>query len=159
MTGRLALASLELRIPPLLVGAGFAGAMYGLAALLPRLSVTVPLREATALSLLAAGVLVAIAGVVAFRRHRTTVNPLDPSASSCVVTGGIYAVSRNPMYLGFALVLAAWAAQLSSIPAALLLPGFVGYLTRFQIQPEERALLAKFGAPFEEYMSRVRRWV
>ena len=41
----------------------------------------------------------------------------------------------------------------------LLLPAFVAYLTRYQIKPEERALLAKFGSEYSQYMSRVRRWL
>lgn len=150
---------LELRVPPLLVGAVFAAAMLALAMLMPQLSVGVPFRSTAVAVLLALGVTVAFAGVVAFRRQRTTVNPLNPHASSSVVTSGIYGVSRNPMYLGFLLVLAAWAVHLSNAASALLLPGFVMYMNRFQIEPEERTLLAKFGATFAQYMSRVRRWV
>lgn len=150
---------LELRVPPLLVGTVFAAAMLALAMLMPQLSVGVPFRSTAVAVLLALGVTVAFAGVVAFRRQRTTVNPLNPHASSSVVTSGIYRVSRNPMYLGFLLVLAAWAVHLSNAASALLLPGFVMYMNRFQIEPEERTLLAKFGATFAQYMSRVRRWV
>jgi protein-S-isoprenylcysteine O-methyltransferase Ste14 len=63
------------------------------------------------------------------------------------------------MYLGFLLALAGWAAYLANAGAALLLPVFVAYLTRFQIIPEERALSAKFGAAFAAYASGVRRWL
>jgi protein-S-isoprenylcysteine O-methyltransferase Ste14 len=63
------------------------------------------------------------------------------------------------MYLGMLAVLAAWALYLANTAAALLLPGFVAYLGRFQIVPEERALLAKFGAPYAQYLARVRRWL
>jgi protein-S-isoprenylcysteine O-methyltransferase Ste14 len=63
------------------------------------------------------------------------------------------------MYLGFLLALAGWAAYLSNAVAAMLLPAFIAYMTQFQIKPEERALLAKFGAPFAQYMSSVRRWL
>ena len=52
----------------------------------------------------------------------------------------------------------AWAVYLSNIGAVLLLPGFVAYMTEYQIKPEERALLAKFGSEFAQYISRVRRW-
>ena len=100
-----------------------------------------------------------LAGVVAFRANKTTVNPLDPGAASTVVSNGIYRYSRNPMYLGFLLALAAWAVYLSSVVAALFLPAFVAYMNRFQIQPEERMLLAKFGPAFSQYMQAVRRWV
>jgi protein-S-isoprenylcysteine O-methyltransferase Ste14 len=48
---------------------------------------------------------------------------------------------------------------LSNALAALLLPAFVAYMNRFQIEAEERALLAKFGPAFSQYMAAVRRWV
>lgn len=151
--------SLELRVPPLLVGAFFTGAMFVLAKLLPQLSMAVPLRAPLIVVFLAVGAAIALGGVLAFRRHRTTVNPLNPDASSSMVVTGIYRVSRNPMYLGLLLFLAAWAVHLSNAAAALLLPGFVVYMNRFPIQPEERTLLAKFGVAFADYMSHVRRWV
>jgi protein-S-isoprenylcysteine O-methyltransferase Ste14 len=150
---------LELKIPPLLVWLVMAGAMLGVAYSAPQLSFTLAGSSAIALALVALGGAVATAGVVAFRRKRTTVNPLTPGDSSCVVSGGIYRVSRNPMYLGFLLALAGWAVYLSNVGAAVLLPAFVAYMTQYQIKPEERALLAKFGSEFAQYMSRVRRWL
>jgi protein-S-isoprenylcysteine O-methyltransferase Ste14 len=150
---------LELKIPPLVVALAFALAMFGAAGAAPGLSIALPGRLAIALTLTALGGVAAFAGVIAFRRERTTVNPLTPGAASSVVSSGIYRVSRNPMYLGFLLALAGWAVYLSNAAAALLLPAFILYMNRFQIQPEERALLGKFGPPFAQYMSRVRRWV
>ena len=150
---------LELKIPPLLVGLVTAGAMLGVAHSAPRLSFTLPGSSAIAVTLAALGGILAVAGVVAFHDKRTTVNPLTPSASSSVVSSGVYRVSRNPMYLGFLLALAGWAVYLSNAGAALLLPVFIAYMTQYQIKPEERALLAKFGSEFAEYMSRVRRWL
>jgi protein-S-isoprenylcysteine O-methyltransferase Ste14 len=150
---------LELKIPPLLVWLGFAGAMLGVARAAPGLSFTLILSPALALAMAALGGAVAVAGVIAFRDKRTTVNPLTPNASSSVVSSGVYRVSRNPMYLGFLLALAGWAVYLSNTGAALLLPAFVAYMTQYQIKPEERALLAKFGQEFSQYMSRVRRWL
>lgn len=153
--------SLELKIPPLVVWLVLAGVQFGVARLAPGLSFTLPGRTpiALALALAALGLGVALAGVAAFRRQGTTVNPLDPNASSSIVTSGVYRISRNPMYLGFLLVLAGWAAYLSNAGAAALLAAFVAYMNAFQIKPEERALLAKFGAEFTQYMSRVRRWI
>ena len=150
---------LELKVPPLLVWLVFAGAMLGVAYFAPGLSFALPARLAIALTLVGFGAAVALAGVIAFRSKRTTVNPLTPSASSSVVSSGVYRVSRNPMYLGFFLALAGWALYLSHAAAVLLLPAFVAYMTQYQIKPEERALLAKFGSEFAQYMARVRRWV
>ena len=150
---------LELKIPPLLVWFIIAGAMLGVARFAPALSFTLPGSSAIALGLVALGGTLAFAGVIAFRARRTTVNPLTPDASTSVVSSGVYRVSRNPMYLGFLLALVGWATYLSNAGAALLLPAFVAYMTRCQIKPEERALLAKFGPEFAQYMSRVRRWL
>ena len=150
---------LELKIPPLLVWLVLVGAMLGVARLAPRLSFTLAGSAAIALALAALGAAVASAGVIAFLHKRTTVNPLTPSASSAVVSDGVYRFSRNPMYLGFALALAGWAVYLSNAGAALFLPAFIAYMTQYQIKPEERALLAKFGGEFAQYMSRVRRWL
>jgi protein-S-isoprenylcysteine O-methyltransferase Ste14 len=96
---------------------------------------------------------------MAFRRQRTTINPLHPEKTSSLVTGGIYRISRNPMYVGMALLLLAWAVYLES-PAALLgIGAFIAYITRFQIIPEESLLSRHFGAEFENYRQRVRRWL
>jgi protein-S-isoprenylcysteine O-methyltransferase Ste14 len=150
---------LELKIPPLVVWLVIAGAMLGVAYAAPGLSFTLPGRFAIALALAGLGGAVVIAGVIAFRHKRTTVNPLTPSASSSIVSSGVYRVSRNPMYLGFLLALAGWAVYLSNAGAGLLLVVFIAYMTQYQIKPEERALLAKFGSEFAQYMSRVRRWL
>src|SRR4051794_22693376 len=115
---------LELKIPPPVVWLVLAGAMLGVAHSAPKLSFTLAGSSAIALALFALGTGVAFAGVIAFRHMRTTVNPLTPSASSVVVSSGVYRVSRNPMYLGFLLALAGWAVYLSNAGAALLLPAF-----------------------------------
>lgn len=150
---------LELKIPPVIVWLAFAGAMFGIARCIPALSFALPGSTAIALALVVLGVALTLAGVAAFRRERTTVNPLDPSASSSVVSSGVYRFTRNPMYLGFLLTLAGWAAYLANAGAVLFLPAFVAYMTQFQIKPEERALQAKFGDRFTRYASRVRRWL
>ena len=75
------------------------------------------------------------------------------------MSSGVYRISRNPMYLGFFLALAGWALYLSNAVAVLLLPVFLAYMTQYQIKPEERALLAKFGPEFAQYMASVRRWM
>src|SRR5262245_30157476 len=150
---------LELKIPPLIVWLIIASAMLGVAYSAPGLSFTLSGIPAIALVLAALGVALALAGVIAFRDKHTTVNPLTPGASSSVVSGSVYRISRNPMYLGFLLALAGWAVYLANAGAALLLPAFVAYMNQFQIKPEERALLAKFGPEFAQYMSRVRRWL
>jgi protein-S-isoprenylcysteine O-methyltransferase Ste14 len=151
--------NLEHRVPPPIVGLLIAAAMWLLAALPPVLAVPTWLREGLALLLVAAGVAFDFLGILAFLRQRTTVNPLRPGNASALVTAGIYRVTRNPMYVGMALLLTAWAVQLSS-PWAFLGPvAFVLFMNRFQIAPEERALSALFGASWSAYAARVRRWL
>ena len=150
--------ALELRIPPLALVLIAAGLMSLFAYFVPiELPIPAPAIVAGALGL--AGAIVAIAGVVAFKKHKTTVNPFTPERSSSLVASGIYKYTRNPMYLGFFLLLAGWAALLSNLVALALLPAFIAYMNRFQIQPEERALKQQFGTEFQTYMQRVRRWV
>jgi protein-S-isoprenylcysteine O-methyltransferase Ste14 len=150
---------LELKVPPPVVWLVFAAAMLGVTHMAPTLTFPIPGRVTVALLVSALGAAMGVAGVIAFRSKRTTVNPLTPSASSALVSGGIYRFSRNPMYLGLLLVLAGWALYLSNVAAAMLLPVFSAYMTRYQIKPEERALSAKFGPEFAQYMAQVRRWI
>jgi len=150
---------LEHRIPPPVIDATFALAMWAIARLLPGLSADWPGRIPLSVALALAGVLVSLAGVLAFRRHHTTVNPLKPQAASALVSTGVYAFTRNPMYLGMLVVLVAWGLYLSNLAAAALVLLFVPCLNRLQILPEERVLRAKFGAAFDAYAARVRRWI
>lgn len=150
---------LELKVPPVLVTILFAAAMFGAARLLPGLSFALPAKAALALAVAVLGVALAIAGVAAFRAERTTVDPRTPGASTSVVSGGVYRLTRNPMYLGMLAALAGWALWLANAAAIVLAAAFPFYLTRFQIVPEERALLAKFGPAYARYLQRVRRWV
>ena len=151
--------ALELKIPPLLLVLLFALAMWLLAPLSASLSAPLALyTNVLALCLAMTGIAVALAGVLAFRRAKTTVDPRIPQQSSSLVIVGIYRYSRNPMYLGFLLLLSALACYWQSVPGLLLLPLFVLYMNRFQIQPEERFLLQKFGADYQAYLTRVQRW-
>ncbi|KJJ95864.1 MULTISPECIES: methyltransferase family protein [Pseudomonas] len=146
---------LEHRIPPPLV-AIISGLLMWLA-----VRPIAPLggRLWLALLVVLAGAAVCLAGVASFRRARTTVNPLKPESASSLVVAGIYRHTRNPMYLGFAIILLGWCVFLGSALAVLGVAAFVLYIGRFQIRPEERALRELFGAEFEAFCGRVRRWV
>ena len=155
------MSALELKIPPPLVAAAVAGCMYAAAVLLPAPVLALPpgVRVGMALALAAVGAGFDVAGLWAFRKARTTVNPLTPHRSVAVVSTGVYRLTRNPMYLGLALILLGLAVYLAS-PWALLGPlVFAAYITRFQIVPEERALQARFGTAYTAYRARVRRWL
>jgi protein-S-isoprenylcysteine O-methyltransferase Ste14 len=150
---------LELKLPPLLLVVILAVSMWLIARASPDLTVPLPARVVVAILLLVCGISVATAGVFAFRKARTTVDPRKPEASSSIVTTGVYRYTRNPMYLGFLLALLAWAAFLSHLVVALLPVLFVIYMNRFQIGPEERALRARFGPTYDSYLQSTRRWV
>jgi protein-S-isoprenylcysteine O-methyltransferase Ste14 len=151
--------SLELKVPPLLLTALFALAMWLQASLTPALNFSWPGQTLlAALLAILAGAIVS-AGILAFRRAQTTVNPTQPNASSSVVSHGIYGYTRNPMYVGFCWLLLALAALLGNLLTLLWLPLFVAYLNRYQIIPEERALQANFAAEYSAYLARVRRWI
>jgi protein-S-isoprenylcysteine O-methyltransferase Ste14 len=150
---------LELKVPPVALSMVFAIVMWAASAVFSAASLPLPRASIVAFAFALIGGGTAVAGVSAFRRHHTTVNPMKPEETASIVTAGIYRFTRNPMYLGFAFVLVGWAMYLENLAALLLVPAFVAYMTRFQIKPEERALLAKFGPSFADYMAMVRRWI
>lgn len=151
--------ALELKIPPPVVALLVAAVMWGISLVTPSADVPVPIRVIAAIAIALAGLATAVSGVVAFRRAKTTTNPLKPETASSLVVSGVYRLTRNPMYVGLALVLLAWALFLSCIWALLGLLAFILYMTRFQIIPEERVLAGMFGAAYTAYQAKVRRWL
>lgn len=93
-----------------------------------------------------------------FHRAHTTFNPLTPEGATALVTSGVFALTRNPMYLGLFLLLVGWAIKLGTLTpfaGALLFPPLMQYV---QIRPEERALRLRFGSDYERYCQGVSRW-
>jgi protein-S-isoprenylcysteine O-methyltransferase Ste14 len=150
---------LEHRVPPPIVGAMTAALMLGVAWVVPALTFNLAWRLPIAVVIAVAGLAIGVVAVGHFLRARTTVDPLDPGKASALVASGLYRFTRNPMYLGVALLLLAWAVYLGNIASLAGLPLFIAYMNRFQIEPEERALQARFGQDFEAYCRRVRRWI
>jgi protein-S-isoprenylcysteine O-methyltransferase Ste14 len=150
---------LELKVPPVLLVVLTALAMWLSAFALPWFSIAPAYRVPVASAILLAGLWITVMGVSSFRAARTTVNPLDPGSAQSLVTTGVYRWTRNPMYVGFLLVLTAWAVWLSNVISIAWIASFAWYLQRFQIVPEERALRSKFGAKFDAYCRKVRRWL
>lgn len=151
---------MELRVPPPLVAASIAGLMYLLDKLWPGALFELPRAAMLGDLFVFLGILIAAAGVLAFRRAQTSIDPRDPGRASALVQGGVYRFTRNPMYLGVLLVLVGFACALGNPVNLIWGPAaFVLYLTRFQIEPEERILGQKFGTQFREYQAKVRRWL
>jgi protein-S-isoprenylcysteine O-methyltransferase Ste14 len=150
---------LKLKVPPLIVLFLMGIVMWAVARSVPGLDFTLPGAVPLAATATVAGVIVSVSGVASFRRAGTSVNPLKPGSSSSLVCSGVYRFTRNPMYLGFLLILVGWSMILSNFLAFLPIPGFVLYLNHFQIEPEEEVLTARFGQEFVDYRTRVRRWL
>ena len=151
--------SLETKVPPPFVALASMAVMWGISLLDVRLELPNFARLTACLALVAVALVFGIGGLRSFRRARTTTSPTKPGAASSLVSTGIYRITRNPMYVGLAFILIAWAIFLSS-PWALAGPVvFMLYIGRFQIAPEERALAKLFGAEYASYKTRVRRWL
>lgn len=150
---------LELKVPPLLVAAIGAGCIWGIERAAPGLRRAFPGQVTLSGVMFLLGLLVVIWALIGFRRASTTVNPTTPDATTAVVTTGVYRLTRNPMYLGFLLWLVAFTVLSGNVAAATVPVAFVLYMNRFQIEPEERALRARFGAAYDTYLHSVRRWL
>jgi protein-S-isoprenylcysteine O-methyltransferase Ste14 len=151
--------ALELKVPPPVVAIVLALLMWLTPAVAGLVPISYPARVLSAVVLVCVGQGIGIAGMIAFRRAKTTVNPVKASLASSLVIRGVYRYTRNPMYLGLLLTLLAWALFLASPLAGLWVVVYVLYITRFQIIPEERVLASLFGAEYEAYKDRVRRWI
>jgi protein-S-isoprenylcysteine O-methyltransferase Ste14 len=147
------------RMPPVVLTAVFALLMGIVSLLTPELTVPLRARGALAVAFAAAALLVLALALKGFRAERTSVNPLDLTRTSTVVTTGIYRVSRNPMYVAMLLGLLALGCALANPFSMGIAVLFAPAITRLQILPEERALSRRFGATYETYCRTVRRWI
>ena len=110
-------------------------------------------------AVIAAGLLIAFSAAASFKKAATTVNPLKPDTASNLVISGVFKVTRNPMYLGMVMVCVGSSVIQSSALGLLVSLGVALYLTRFQILPEEKAMLKLFGEQFVDYKAKVPRWL
>ena len=150
---------LELKIPPVVLVILVAILMWAGAAYLPQVNVQIPFQSFVGWIIAFWGIAVCALGVLEFKKAKTTVNPTKPQSSSALVKSGIYRCTRNPMYLGFLLILMGLAIITANLVSFLTLPAFVLYMNQFQIKPEERALTLIFDDEFRAYCSSVRRWI
>lgn len=151
--------SLDHKIPPPVIALACAALAWAIARYTPGFSYLLPGRLPIAALLVLVGVALDLSGLLVFRKAKTTVNPLSPAKSTSIVRNGPYVFTRNPMYLGMALILLAVCVYLANPVSLVAVVVFVAYITRFQIQPEEELLLRKFGEPYAQYTRSVRRWL
>ena len=114
-------------------------------------------RRIVSLPLIIGGLLLDGAAAGYFRRLGTAVEPWKPS--TVLATDGLYRFSRNPIYLGFAITYAGLAVAMDSVLVLILLIPCLWVVDRFVIAREERYLSARFGADYDAYRARVRRWL
>jgi protein-S-isoprenylcysteine O-methyltransferase Ste14 len=153
------MSKLEHLIPPPLVALLIGLAMLALAKASGPPALDEALRVHGASVLFVLGLASAASGAFAFQRQGADINPHKIDRGDVLVTNGIFRWTRNPMYLGLTLLLCCYAFYLAR-PLCVLGPVvFVPFITRFQIIPEERAMLAKFGERYADYCATTRRWI
>ncbi|TDJ21986.1 MAG: isoprenylcysteine carboxylmethyltransferase family protein [Gammaproteobacteria bacterium] len=147
----------NVKFPPPLVFIGAILLGYAMDYLLPlKIGDTIVIMIAGLMMVLIALIVIVLA-ILTFRRANTSVEPWRPT--SAIITGGVFGISRNPIYLAFCwatigigLILNSWWVVLGFIPAAAL-------ITVFVIVREEAYLEDKFAEEYRRYRSRVRRWL
>ncbi|MDF4202711.1 isoprenylcysteine carboxylmethyltransferase family protein [Maribacter sp. SA7] len=149
---------MELKVPPALVFLCFGLMMYLLAKFLPIGYFDFFGKLLLTKILIGLGVVIALFALFQFKKASTTIDPTKPDKASNLVVNGIFKYSRNPMYLALLLLLLALGVFLGNAFNTLIAAGFVSYMNRFQIIPEERILLDKFGRSFKDYCILTRRW-
>ena len=148
-------------IPPPVVFLACAGLMWLIHALAPSLVYDFSYRRILFWIVLIAGVALLIAGAVNFFARKTTIRPDRkslPKATTLISTGA-FRYSRNPLYLGLALVLVAWLIFLGNLLAIIGVIAYVMFITEYQIKPEEEDLEKIFGDEYVRYKKNVRRWI
>ncbi len=150
---------LSLKIPPIAVFIITVLGIVIMGLLLGDSHLSVSVRWGWLIIFIAIGVSIAVLGVKQFRKAQTSFSPTNPNKASTIVSSGIFAYTRNPMYLGMACVLVGFIGWFGHWWLMIWAVGFVAYLTQFQIKPEEQVLTEKFGSEYLVYLKRVRRWL
>ncbi len=150
---------MKLKVPPVVVFLTSVVLLRLIQSITSDFQLAVPFGQYVSLFTLSAGIAIALAGVIEFSKYKTTVDPTQPGKASSMVTSGVYRYTRNPMYLGMAVVLFGGVIYYGNPFAILAVLFLVWYLTQFQIKPEEEILKENFGKPYADYTKRVRRWV
>lgn len=143
--------------PPPLIFVGFLLAGVGLDYLVGGLWGLGGWRFFAGAALCASALFFLVPALSLFRKAGTRAEPWQPTTS--IVTTGIYGLTRNPMYVGMALVYVGLALLAGSFAVLLLLPLAMLMMHRGVILREEAYLSGKFGPEYLRYKARVRRWL
>lgn len=144
--------------PPLIYLGGLALGLTAARLLnLPGFALEPAVRDLLSGALMVVGLAVMFAGAGLFLRRGTAIVPFKPA--SCLVTSGIYRWTRNPMYLGMALLYLGLSILLDCLPALVLLPLVLAIVQKAVIGREEAYLERAFGDDYLAYRNRVRRWI
>jgi len=147
------------RVPPPLWMVLTGALMWLVDRVTPAFHFSVPYLVETRTLVTLVGVAFVVVAIIQFAKLKTTVNPLEPHKSTSLSTDGVYRITRNPMYLGLAIMLLGWGIHLGNPLNLLCITGFMVLITKWQIKPEEAALRDLFGKEFDDYCRRVRRWI
>ena len=109
--------------------------------------------------LLVCGIIIIRTAFLSFKNHQTTINPLNLTKTSSLVTTGVFKYTRNPMYLGLVFILLSIALKFNLYGGLVVLLLFFYFITKFQIIPEEKAMENLFGQEFKNYKKTTRRWL
>ena len=157
-------------LPPPLAALVSGAGIWTLAERLPQFSLpyllppkiaadVIPWMPFAAGGIAAVGLGLGLSAILSFASHEDKLTPMVPSTNSRLVTSGVYAYTRNPMYLGLATLLTAWTTYLEQPLGLLGVAGFVGFINWYMIKPEEEILLQIFPVEYPEYKRRVPRWI
>ena len=144
--------------PPLIYVGGLVLALVGDRLLhLPSLGLHPGIRGIAGAVLVVIGFVVSFAGAGLFMQRRTAIIPYKPATH--LVTSGIYRWTRNPMYLGMALIYLGVAILLNNLAALILLVPVLAIIQSQVIAREEAYLERAFGNEYVAYKRRVRAWI
>ena len=123
------------------------------------LKIEIPYKYFFTTLLLILGLYIIIRSSRLFAKAKTSLDPLRPFKSTSLITNDIYKYSRNPMYFGYLLILLSSSVYLGNVISIIIIPLFIFIINFIQIIPEEETLKDLFGPTYDEYLSKVRRWI
>lgn len=150
---------LKNKIPPPVIMLFFIGLIWLFQHYIPIIEFTIPFKQYVCIAIFLLGMLLAVHSVFGFLIAKTTISPFALKETNSLVTSGLYRYTRNPMYLGMALIIVSVILFYGAFSGSFSLIFFVMALNRLQIKPEEKVLEEIFGAEYTVFKSSVRRWI